>query len=164
VLFVLAARSASQLSVPGLERGGVTRSLPIVSWFVWVLLIAARWVPGTHAHVARSMVALAGLSCAWRMTWLALAPTLALIVMLRQAAPLKPGWTGLFALLSASSVAILGTQLLCAKDDARHILLWHVSPVVVAAMMGVCLGKWLLRERGRQQVRRQWLRVPPVQK
>jgi hypothetical protein len=39
---------------------------------------------------------------------------------------------------------MLGTQMLCMKDEARHVLMWHLGPVVAAAFLGVALGRLLL--------------------
>jgi hypothetical protein len=66
---------------------------------------------------------------------------------LRRAAPLQPRYTGLLALLSTGALAALGTQLLCAKDDLLHVLLWHAGPLALTALLGVSLGDVLLRRR-----------------
>jgi hypothetical protein len=147
-VFVLSARSAFQLSVPGMERSASTRTSPIVGLLGWFLLVAIRHAPGTDAPVLESVTSLAGMSCVSRIASLALAPAVAIFAMLRKAAPGRRRWTGLFALLSASAVAALGTQLLCAKDDPEHILLWHFGPVLIAGLIGATLGA-LFHDRSR---------------
>jgi hypothetical protein len=64
--------------------------------------------------------------------------------MLRRAAPLDRGRAGSFAALSAASLATLGTQAICANDERWHVLLWHVGPVLLAALAGGALGRSLL--------------------
>jgi hypothetical protein len=137
LIFVLSARSAFRMSVPGDERSVGTRLPPIAGLVIWVGLVSA-------GHPPESVPASTGWSCVARMSCLALAPTVAVLFMLRKAAPLRPGWTGWFALLSASSLAILGTQILCANDDPRHVFLWHFGPLLGAALVGIHLGRWLL--------------------
>jgi hypothetical protein len=78
------------------------------------------------------------------MSCLALAPTISALVMLRRAAPLSQGWTGGLALLSAGSLAMLGTQMVCANDDAAHLLFWHFGPLLAATVVGIHLGRQLL--------------------
>lgn len=140
LIFALSARGAFRLSVPGVEGGAGARALPILGLLVWVSLIATGHSPSTSDPLS----AAAGWPCVWRMACLAFAPTLAALFMLRKAAPLTPGWAGWFALLSAGSLAILGTQILCAKDDPRHLFLWHFGPLLAAALLGVHLGRWFL--------------------
>ena len=139
-VFVLSARSAFQLSVPGAERSAAARMLPLAGLLLWAALLAARLQ-------ADPLPAAAGWLCISKMTCLALAPALAALVMLRRAAPLDPGWTGWSALLAAAALAILGTRALCAKDDPRHVFLWHFGPLLVAALAGIHLGRWLLARR-----------------
>jgi hypothetical protein len=148
LIFVLATRCWLQLGVPGVTRGWVTRALPISIYFVWALLVAVRWAPQAVGQAA----SLSGASCVYRMSGLTFAPALAAFSMLRNAAPLRPGWSGALALLSSSALAMLGTQVLCAKDDPRHVLLWHVAPVAVAAVLGVWLGNVVL-SRGKLTLR-----------
>jgi len=140
LIFVFSARSAFHLSVPGAERSKGARMLPLLGLLLWACLIAA------HSGHSPSGAAdsINGWPCIWRMTGLALAPALAVLLMVRRAAPSSPGWTGWFALLSACSLAMLGTQILCANDDPRHLLIWHFGAVLVAGLVGIYLGRWLL--------------------
>jgi hypothetical protein len=142
LMFVVSARSAFQLSIPGMERGRVTRTLPVVGLLLWVSLIAVRLVPGASPPASQP-----GVMCVERMTGLALAPAVALLAMLRRAAPLRRGWAGVCALLAAGSLAMLGTQMLCMRDEPRHVFVWHVGPVVAAALVGAGLGKLFLSRR-----------------
>ena len=147
LIFVFSARSAFHLSVPGAERSASARMLPLLGLLLWACLITTN-SGHSPSGAAESMN---GWHCILRMTGLALAPAPAILFMVRRAAPLSPGWTGWFALLSACSLAILGTQILCANDDPRHLLLWHFGPVLVAGLVGIHLGRWLLtRDCGRR--------------
>src|SRR5712692_4932867 len=160
LIFVFSARIAFHLSVPGAERSAGARTVPIAGLLAWVFLVAAGHSPDSLAGAA---VLMNGWPCVWRMTGLALAPTLAVMFMLRRAASLSPGWTGWFALLSAGSLAILGTQILCAKDDLRHLFLWHFGPVLAAALVGIHLGRWLLTRASVLRVfAAPWNSPPPV--
>ena len=143
-VFALSARSAFQLSIPGMEKVETTRTSPLLGLLAWLLLVAIRHTSGTNAPVLESMASLAGVSCLSRVASLALAPALAIFAMLRKAAPGRRRWTGFFALLSASSLAVLGTQLLCSKDDPQHVLLWHFGPVLIAGLVGAALGALFL--------------------
>lgn len=154
VVFLAAARAAFRLGIPGAEPGPLARAVPIVGLFAWVLLLASRWSPGASDPIFGPGAWGAwrdGLPCVGRMLGLAFAPAIAIVFLLREAAPGERRWTGLFAFLSSSAVAILGTQMVCMKDAPRHLLLWHVGPVLIAALVGAGAGKWFLtctRDRG----------------
>ena len=85
-----------------------------------------------------------GWRCILRLSLFSLAPAGAALFMLRQAAPLSPRWTGGLALLAVSSLAMLGTQLVCPKDGPAHLLLWHLAPALLVALAGASLGRRLL--------------------
>jgi hypothetical protein len=142
LLFVLSTRSAFQLSVPGVERGQVTRLLPIVGLLLWLALIALRWSAEPAAATTPG-----GWSCVWRMTRLAILPSVALFFMLRRAAPQRREWSGSIALLSAGSLAMIGTQMICRKDEPSHVLLWHFGAVAIVGLIGVGVGRLLLGRR-----------------
>jgi hypothetical protein len=142
-LFVASARSAFRSSVPGL--GGV-RSLPLVVLGVWVVLVGLD-PSGASLATAPPRFFLPGSPCAWKTILLVFAPALAAFAMLRRAAPLREGWTGLFALLACGALAMLGTQVVCRNDSLRHVLIFHVGAVLAAAAVGVAAGRLLLPRR-----------------
>lgn len=142
-LFVGSARSAFRSSVPGL---GSTQSFPLVALGVWILLVAVDPSGSTDVVWAPHFF-LPGSPCAWKTIVLVGAPGAGAFVMLRRAAPLREGWTGLFALLACGALAMLGTQVLCRNDSLRHVLVFHVGAVVAAAFVGVGAGRLFLRRR-----------------
>lgn len=145
-IFALAARCAFQLGVPGSEPSARLQLAPALAGLVWVILVARRWPaePGIGA-----MSSMEGLRCIARIAGLAVVPIIAIFVMLRRGAPRARGRTGILALVSATALAVVGTQLICAKDGAAHVLVWHTGPVVFAALVGITAGRALLR-RGRR--------------
>jgi len=144
-LFVASARSAFRLSVPGLERAGSTRALPLVGLGVWMLLVVVD--PSGRVVEAASLprTFLPGSPCAWKTIVLVFAPALCAFLMLRRAAPLSEGWTGLCALLACGALAMLGTHVVCRNDSLRHVLVFHVGAVLVAAAVGIVAGPLFLR-------------------
>ncbi|HZR07778.1 MAG TPA: DUF1109 domain-containing protein [Myxococcales bacterium] len=136
--FLLAGRSAFQLSVPGAERSARGRVLSIVGFLLWGAVVASD-------ASAPSPPSLNGASCIPTILGLALVPGLTVLLLLRKAAPLRPGWTAGVALLSAASLAVLASVLVCAREDRLHLLLWHFAPVVLVVVIGSGLGRRLLR-------------------
>jgi hypothetical protein len=140
VVFLVCHRIAFELSVPGAERGTAARALAVWGVLTWGLVLAI-------SHPTSIGAVPTGWRCISRTASLALLPSIAAFSMLRRAAPLKPGWTGFFALLAAAAIATSGMQMICAKDDPAHVLYWHFIPVLVCAAGGAQLGRWLLGRR-----------------
>jgi hypothetical protein len=126
----LAARSAFRLGVPGEQSA---RWLPIAAALAWAGLVAAGGLDGAST----------GWLCIARIALFSLVPAAAAFVMLRKAAPLSAGWTGAMALFATASLAMLGTSLVCPKDAPAHLLLWHLAPALLVALLGAQLGRWL---------------------
>lgn len=144
-VFVSAASCAFRLSVPGIESTALAWTVLAAAWVLWVLRVASRWSAGGMAVELAAMSWSGGLPCIWRMLGLALAPAAAGLIMLRKAAPRRRGWAGLCAVLAACSLAMLGTQAVCAHDAAGHVLAWHVMPIATAALVGAAVGRRILR-------------------
>lgn len=144
-VFVSAARCAFRLGVPGLEPTTLAWTVPAAAWALWVLRVASRWSAGGMAIELAAMSWGGGVPCIWRMLGLALAPVATGLIMLRKAARWRRGWAGLCTALAASSLAMLGTQAVCVRDAAGHVLAWHVMPVAALALVGAAIGRRTLR-------------------
>ncbi len=122
-----AAIAAFQRAVPGAERP-LARGLACGALIAWIGAVALRWSGMQWAP---------GWTCVARLIALGGAPAIASIVMIRRAAPLERAWTTGLAILAAAALAMLGTQAVCARDAADHVLVWHVVPVVIAVAIAV---------------------------
>jgi ribosomal protein S18 acetylase RimI-like enzyme len=142
-MFGCAARCVFQLGVPGGEPGASALAMPVLGFTAWLVALATRAGEAGGGAIAWTT----GLPCAARIAGLAVIPTVALFAMLRRAAPRAGGWTGLLALAAPAALAVIGTQLVCAKDAPAHILVWHAGPLVAAAVIGA-----LFRRRARREI------------
>jgi hypothetical protein len=142
---VSAARCAFRLGVPGIEPTALAWTVLAAAWALWVLRVASRWSAGGMAVELAAMSWVEGLPCIWRMLGLALAPAATGLILVRKAAPWRRGWAGSCAVLAACSLAMVGTQAVCARDAAGHVLAWHVMPVAATALLGAAIGRRILR-------------------
>lgn len=143
VIAVTAAGGALMISVPGEERSGLVRWLPVMAgvtillWIVGELLFAAA-IGDTTGRVGFAW------PCVVRTVTVGLVPGVVLLAMVRSAAPLRAAWAGLLALLATSAVGVLGTNMMCPNDRPMHLLFWHVLPMTLIAAAGAAIGRWLL--------------------
>ena len=75
-------------------------------------------------------------------------PLLALVLMLRKGAPLRPSWTLALAALAAAAIGNFALRLFHMQDAALMVLVWQVGAVaLIAAIAGLC-GRAVLRWPG----------------
>ena len=141
LLFALSARSAFRLSIPGLAQNERSRFWPVLGLILWGALVGIRAVQGAHAAISGAAFVFTGIPCIVRMGCLGLVPGVAVFFMVRRGAALHSGWAGLWALVAASAPAMVGTQLLCPKDDPLHVLVWHLASVLLTGLIGAALGR-----------------------
>lgn len=142
VVAATAAAGALIISVPGAERSGLVRWLPVGAGAAILLWLAGElFLTATPESAGR--VGLAW-HCVARTIVVGLVPGVVLLAMVKGAAPLRAAWAGLLALLATSAIGVLGTNLICPNDRPVHLLIWHVLPMTVIAAAGAALGRWLL--------------------
>ena len=142
VTALLSAAAALVVGVPGASSSRTVRWLPLIATATWAAWLVAAIV--AQPEVSRVWWPAAAPHCALDVTLLGLVPGFLIWSLVRRAAPLRPGWTGLLATLTAASVGALGTHLVCPNGDAAHLLVWHFVPVALLAAAGIQLGRRLL--------------------
>lgn len=143
LLGVLAAGTAAlalmRLRIPGLAAGARAAALPLLLFAAWAGWQLVEW---TQQAGPPSMLGKRE-DCVFEVVLFAL-PTLAIALwLMRRAAPLERGWTGLVAGLGAGVLPALAMQLAC-MEAPLHSLGLHLAPVVAAGLLGGLLARWLV--------------------
>ena len=138
--FVFAGSSTFRLATPGLGESRALRLLPSFALLSWLALVGLRYPAPVDSGAASEA---AGWACVWRMLALSFVPGAALFGMLRQGAVFTRAWAASLVVLASAALAMLGTQAICAKDGAHHVLLWHCVPLAAAVFSGAVLGRTL---------------------
>lgn len=137
-LAMMSALSAFVLSVPDRPKGWVS-ALPLLTTSLWLLSISVNFY-----YIGFSPVDL-GFACVRDVVVLAIVPSIFLFILLKTSAPLQKGRVGFLALISTAAMGAVGTQFICHNDDPMHMLLWHFLPVILIGLLGIWLGRHLLR-------------------
>jgi len=136
----VASVAALVVAVPGAETSQLLRRSAIV--------ILTMWMIGLVVAVARDGSSLASdfhwPVCFLRVVAVGFVPAMALVVMVRRAAPLYPAWTALLLTVAAAAAGTLATQLVCPIDAAAHALIGHFAPVPVLGTIAAMTGRRLL--------------------
>jgi hypothetical protein len=146
-----AAVGALVVSVPGAERSALVRWTPIVAGVASVLWAAGELALASATGEPTGRLTF-GWHCVYKTAAVAAVPAIALVVLVRRAAPTRAAWAGLLAILATAAVGVLGANIICPYDRPLHMLVWHVAPLMLFAGAGAALGTWLLRWEGRRPV------------
>ena len=82
-----------------------------------------------------------GFNCVQHVLMLALLPSLVLLVLVFNRAPLRSGFSAFFALCSAGIVANVCMRLCCGADTVFHDLFFHIAPCAGLLAIVVMLSK-----------------------
>jgi hypothetical protein len=140
---VFAVIAALVLAIPGAERSPLLRGTTVAILALWAVTLATAIVRADHGFSGVSHWYI----CFVRVVAIGLVPAGAVIVMLRRAAALRPGWTGALAMAAAAAAGALAIQFICPLDDPGHALLGHFGPVVAVGAFGALSAHALLGAR-----------------
>jgi hypothetical protein len=65
--------------------------------------------------------------------------------ILRRAAPTSLSFTGLWVAVSIGSLGSMFMHLVCTHESTAHEILWHISPLLLLAILGASLSPKVLR-------------------
>lgn len=86
-------------------------------------------------------------SCFFGLTLGMSAPLALGLAMLLRSATVWRGWAGFAMVLAVGSFAALGMRFICPNDSPGHLLVWHFLPVIMLALVGIPIGRILLKFR-----------------
>jgi hypothetical protein len=140
LLFMATAISAALLSFPDLHQKTALAYAPIAVFALFVLLMFAAWV-----EVPAAPLPVHSWQCTLSITLFSLLPAAWTFYAMRKYASTHYRWAGSIALLSAFSVGALWLRLHEVNDSIHHVLLWHYLPMLAVGLIGLWLGKKLLK-------------------
>lgn len=137
---LFAAWAALRLSVPGEERPALHRRGPMAVLILWALFELGSWAV---ALVRGAPLALDG---HWYCGVMILGPGLLIgtgfVFLLRRGVALSPPWCGALAALASVAFVAWTFQFACPLVSvSAHAVLWHLTPVGLAALLGFLLGR-----------------------
>lgn len=87
-----------------------------------------------------------GFSCLRGIAFTTILPTTMMLYLIKRAAVLNRDLMSLLILISGLFWGLFSTQLTCADNTPTHIFIWHILPVVIIALVGIPLSKYLIRK------------------
>lgn len=134
--------SAAMLSFPDMHQKPEIARLPLVFFGLFAALMGFHFFASTTPVSARSMQEC---MCTLFITLYAFVPAAWLFFMMRNATSTCPRVCGSVVVIAAFSLGAFMLRLSEPNDDMMHFILFHYVPMLAAALVGVALGRKLLR-------------------
>jgi hypothetical protein len=140
---VVSAALVYRSAIPGLMKKGEQKWAALPLALVCALWGARLEATGFTYELASEMDLWRG-RCGFVILAVGIAAGALLMAWARRAAPTHPRFTGVWAAVCAGSLGSFAMQIVCAHDNALHLLVWHVVPVALLAGAGAWAGtRWL---------------------
>ncbi len=136
-----AALSASLLSFPDLYQRGRIVYLPLLSAACFAVVMMVAW----RLDNPPSPLPVHSYQCTLSIALLSLLPMFSIFRSLRKNASTHAGWAGVNAVLYAFGTGAIWLRLEEATNSIAHVLEWHYLPMLLVGIIGLWLGKKLLK-------------------
>jgi hypothetical protein len=133
--------TAALLSFPDLHQKGRLAFAPLMAFVLFVPVMMLAWQQDNPP----SPLPVHSFECTLGITVMALLPAMWTFYFMRDYASAHYRLAGGFALLSSFSVGALWLRLHEATDSVAHVIAWHYLPMLGIGMIGLWLGKKLLK-------------------
>jgi hypothetical protein len=140
-IFISTSLSAALLSYPDLHQQRRIAFVPIATFALFVLVMFFAW-RGDHPP---SPLPVHSFECTLSITMLSLLPAAWTIYVMRKFASTHTRWAGGIAFLFAFSIGALWLRLYEQTDSIMHVIQWHYLPMIAFGIIGMWLGKTLLK-------------------
>jgi len=140
-MFIATSVSAALLSFPDMYQMRRAVWMPLAVFGVLACVLFMAW----RADVPPAPLPVHGIECTLAILMVALLPGAWLLYAMRKLASTHYQWAGSIALLHAFSVGAMWLRLQENNDSILHVLQWHYLPMIVFGILGLWVGKLILK-------------------
>jgi hypothetical protein len=140
-IFFVTSLSAALLAFPDLHQKRVLAFAPVVPAVIFLIVIFLAW----QADTPPAPLPVHSFECTLSITLMTLLPAGWTFYSMRNYASTHYRLAGSVALLSAFSVGALWLRLHEVNDSIVHVVEWHYLPMLAIGLLGLWLGKVLLK-------------------
>lgn len=140
-VFIATCLSSALLSFPDLHQMRRVVYAPAIAFVLFVLAMFFAW----QADSPPTQLPAHNMECTFMITLVAILPATWTFYVMRKYASTHQYWAGSTALLSAFSVGALWFRLYEPTDSIMHVIQWHYLPMIAIGLIGLGLGKMLLK-------------------
>jgi hypothetical protein len=140
-IFIITSLSAAMLAFPDLHQKRLLAFAPILPFTLLLAVMFFSW----RADNPPAPLPVHSFECTLSITLMALLPAVGTFYSMRKYASTHYRLAGAVALLSAFSVGALWLRLHEVNDSIVHVIEWHYLPMLAIGLLGLWLGKVLLK-------------------
>ncbi len=148
IVALTALYSAVCLSLPDDFQRSWIRFLPFLPLLGLFFMIFKGFLQDEDALTLSQCLALGRYDCILHIFAFSIVPALFLFYQVSKMMPLKTKWEGGLIGLSASAFGYVAMRLVTQRsEDATSILIWHLAPIILIAIIGLQFGKILFEKK-----------------
>jgi hypothetical protein len=140
-IFFTTSLSAALLSFPDMHQIRRVAFAPVITFAIFMLVIFFAW----HADNPPAPLPVHSFECTLSITLISLLPAFWAFFEMRKLASTHYHLAGCCALLFAFSIGAIWLRLYEINDSIMHVIQWHYLPMIVFGIVGLWLGKVMLR-------------------
>jgi hypothetical protein len=140
-IFMTTASSAAILSYPDLHQMQRIVVAPVAAFLLFALTLLFALLSDTPP----APLPVHSLHCTFSIILESVLPAMLMLLVMRKMASTHTLWAGSAAVLSAFSVGAIWLRLYEQNDSIIHLIQWHYLPMLGIAMLGMWLGKAVLK-------------------
>jgi hypothetical protein len=133
--------SAALLSYPDLHQMRRIAFAPLVTFALFVVVMLLAW----QADNPPAPLPVHSFACTLSITLASLLPAAWMFHVMRKFASTHTYWAGGIAFLFSFSIGALWLRLYEQNDSITHVLEWHYLPMIAFGIIGMWLGKVILK-------------------
>lgn len=141
LIFIATSFSAALLAFPDLHQKRKLAFAPVAMFALFLLVLLFAW----HADNPPAPLPEHSFQCTISIILVSLLPMVWTLYAMRKFASTHYHLAGAIALLSAFSVGALWLRLHEVNDSIVHVVEWHYLPMLAVGLIGLWLGKLLLK-------------------
>lgn len=141
LVFIATVFSAALLSFPDMHQMRRIAAAPLAAFLLFVLVLFFAW----RADNPPAPLPVHSVECTLSILLMTLLPASWTFYFMRRHASTHCGMAGSVALLSAFSAGALWLRLYEVNDSIAHVIEWHYLPMLAIGMLGVWLGRRILK-------------------
>ncbi len=140
-IFIATSLSAALLSFPDMHQMRRIAFAPVAAFALFVLVMFLAW----RADNPPAPLPVHSFECTLSITLLSLLPAAWTFYVMRKFASTHSRWAGGIAFLFAFSIGALWLRLYEQNDSIMHVVRWHYLPMIGFGIIGMWLGKVVLK-------------------
>jgi len=114
---------------------------------LWLVIAFSGYANHINGQDLMHSMSLKQYDCPAHIALFSLPPGIALFMFIRTGNTTQYYWAGAMATLSVTSFGYLLMRIIEANDNPGHLIIWHALPIITISLLGIMMGKLVLKWR-----------------